>query len=104
LGATDLFLAKFDAAGNLLDSAQLGTAADEYNSSIAVVAPNVFYVSGSTTGSFGGPLAGGEDIFHLKFNVPEPSAGMLLAGALVGWAGGRIRRSDLVLGDCSDRG
>jgi hypothetical protein len=93
LGNADLFLAKFDPAGNLLDSAQLGTAQDEFNSSIAVVAPNVFYVSGGTNGSFGGSLAGGEDIFHLKFNVPEPSAGMLLAGALVGWAGGRMRRS-----------
>jgi hypothetical protein len=92
LGNTDLFLAKFDAAGNLLDSAQLGTALDEFNSSIAVEAPGVFYVSGGTTGSFGGPTAGGSDIFQLKFNVPEPSAGMLLAGALVGWAGGRTRR------------
>jgi hypothetical protein len=83
LGQTDLFLAKFDSSGNLLDSAQLGTAGDESNHSISFDSSSgALYVAGTTTGSFGGPSAGNSDVYLLKFAVPEPSTMILFAGSL----------------------
>lgn len=73
VGNGDLVVAMFDSAGNLLQSTQLGTPGDDFNNSISLDSAGAIYVSGSTNGTFGGPAAGGFDVYVVKFAVPEPS-------------------------------
>ena len=67
-GSYDAFLSKFDAAGNHLWSQQLGTVTSDRSSSVTVDGLGNAYISGETSGSLGGPHAGGSDIFLSKFD------------------------------------
>jgi hypothetical protein len=76
VGGTDFFLAKFDPAGNLLFTRQLGTVPADSAFGVAVarlaVGGNVF-VTGETLGDLDGPDVGappfgGTDLFLDKFD------------------------------------
>jgi hypothetical protein len=67
-GAQDVFLRKYDSAGNALWTRQFGTPADEEASGVAVDATGV-YVSGFTYGAFPGQVnSGGADVFVRKYD------------------------------------
>jgi len=79
VGATDFFLAKFDPAGNLLFTRQLGTLATDEARGVAVDGVGSVYVTGTTgqdlDGPGGGdPFFGGSDVFLARFD----SSGNLL--------------------------
>jgi hypothetical protein len=67
-GARDAFLAKYDTAGSLLWTRQLGTAGSDQASSVVVDSLGNPYISGSTNGSLGGPSAGDQDFFLAKYD------------------------------------
>ena len=68
-GEYDTFLTKYDADGNLQWTKQLGTTGtDEPRGVSADILGNV-YVAGFTTGSLGGPNAGGYDAFVAKYDA-----------------------------------
>ena len=72
-GQADIFLAKFDPAGNHLWSKRFGDATDQFPRSVAVDGSGNAFLTGYFTGSVdfgGGPLtsAGLEDIFLAKFD------------------------------------
>ena len=73
-GLGDAFLAKYDPAGNLLWTRQLGTSANDYSFSVAVDGAGNAFMSGYTEGSLGGTSAGGSDAFLAKYD----SSGNLL--------------------------
>ncbi len=73
-GSSDAFLAKYDAAGTLLWTRQLGTSGADGAYGIAVISTNSIYISGSTSGNLAGSNAGEEDVFLAKYDA---------AGALV---------------------
>jgi hypothetical protein len=73
LGSFDIFLAKFDSAGNHLWSKRFGGASNEYPTAVAVDGSGNAFLTGDIFGSvdFGGGLltsAGGQDIFLAKFD------------------------------------
>jgi hypothetical protein len=73
-GSSDAFVSRYDSAGNLLWTRQLGTSADDASSAAAAdVFGNVF-IAGHTLGGLGGPSAGDRDAFVAKYN----SAGTLM--------------------------
>lgn len=74
-GESDAFVSKYDAAGTLQWTRQLGTVNFDANYGISVSADNLgnAYIAGSTAGSLGGPSRGGYDAFVGKFD----SAGTL---------------------------
>lgn len=67
-GRLDAFLTKFDTSGNQLWSRQVGTTLDDYSQSVAVDGLGNIYISGHTRGSLGGPNAGQDDAFLMKFD------------------------------------
>jgi hypothetical protein len=67
-GSSDAFLTKFDSAGSLLWTRQLGTAAGDEGDSVAVDGAGNVYISGGTTGSLGPQLAGQQDAFLSKYD------------------------------------
>jgi hypothetical protein len=72
-GGSDVFLAKFNAAGSLNFTRQLGTLADERAFAVAVDGSGSAYLTGSTAGDLDGPgvgdlPAGGTDFFLAKFD------------------------------------
>jgi hypothetical protein len=67
-GGLDAFLAKYDADGNLLWTRQLGVPGNDYSSGIALDSAGNCYIGGSTSGSLGGPSAGGTDVFVAKYD------------------------------------
>ena len=71
-GGNDAFLAKYDAAGGLLWTRQLGTLPHDYSSSVSADGLGNVYISGWTGGSLGGPNAGGDDAFLAKFAPHTP--------------------------------
>ena len=85
-GLHDAFLAKYDSAGSLLWTRQLGTSSGDYGS-VAIDGSGNVYISGGTGGSLGGPNAGSDDVFLAKYVVPEPATLLLLAPGLLGFAG-----------------
>jgi hypothetical protein len=72
---SDAFLRKYDAAGNLLWTRQLGTDSLDEGTSISADGLGNVYISGGTGGSLGGPISGGgPDAFLSKYDA----AGSLL--------------------------
>jgi hypothetical protein len=83
LNSNDAFLTKYDSAGSLLWSQQIGTSSSDWNESVAVDAIGNAYIGGSTWGSLGGPNAGSSDAFLVKFSpIPEPSTFVTFGGLL----------------------
>lgn len=68
-GLRDVYLAKIDAAGNLLWTRQLGSAGSEYNRSVSADGMGNVYISGNTSGNLGGPNAGNYDVFVAKYDA-----------------------------------
>ncbi len=67
MGGSDAFVAKYDSAGDLLWIQQLGTPTGHATShGVAADGLGNVYFSGATSGSLGGPLAGGVDAFVVK--------------------------------------
>ena len=83
VGSSDAFISKYDAAGNLQWSRQLGASSFDGSFGVSVDGRGIVYISGVTNGSLGGPNAGGgfDDAFVVKiadFVVPEPKTLLLL--------------------------
>ncbi|WP_432820940.1 SBBP repeat-containing protein [Trichloromonas sp.] len=70
-GGTDLFLAKFDADGNLLWGRQSGTSASDEGYAVAIGSDASIYVTGTTYGDFAGQV-GSLDIIVQKY-TPDGS-------------------------------
>lgn len=80
-GFDDAFVTKYDAAGTLQWSRQLGTSTYDYSYGVSADGLGNVYISGSTQGSLGGPNAGSTDAFVAKIVdsvVPEPNTLLLL--------------------------
>jgi len=67
-GDYDAVLIKYDGAGSLLWSRQVGTVGSDYSRSVAVDAAGNAYITGWTDGDLGGASAGGLDVFLSKFD------------------------------------
>jgi hypothetical protein len=67
-GLTDGYVRKYDAAGNLVWSLQVGTPSHDQLFDVAADATGV-YVTGATQGQIGGPNAGSSDFFMSKFDL-----------------------------------
>lgn len=67
-GDYDAFLTKFDPAGNITWTRQLGTSAADHSASIAIDDLGNAFITGQTQGALGGPLAGPRDGFLAKFD------------------------------------
>jgi len=59
-------MAKYDAAGTLLWTRQLGTASEDYSHGVLADRLGNVYISGETGGSLGGPKPGSADAFVTK--------------------------------------
>lgn len=71
LGVQDIVVAKFDPNGNVVWATQVGTSGDDNASGgIWGDAQGNLYVTGYTTGSWGGVNAGGQDAFVIKLSPP----------------------------------
>ncbi|MGB2997585.1 MAG: SBBP repeat-containing protein, partial [Phycisphaerae bacterium] len=68
-GGMDAFVSKFDAAGNLLWTQQLGTSSTDYCKDVSADGLGNVFVSGYTAGSLGGANAGGKGAFVSKFDA-----------------------------------
>ena len=68
-GQDDAFIGKYDAAGNLQWTKQLGTAANDYAYGVAIDSRGNALVVGATQGSLGGTNAGGYDAFLSKYDA-----------------------------------
>jgi hypothetical protein len=67
-GAQDVFVRKYDSAGNELWTRQFGTPADDETNGVAVDATGI-YVAGYTYGAFPGQVnSGGADVFVRKYD------------------------------------
>lgn len=73
-GPYDAFLAKYDAAGNLQWTKQLGTSAWDFGYGVTGDGIGNVYVTGTTEGSLGGPNVRGIDVFLMKF---DPAGNLL---------------------------
>ncbi|MBX3432380.1 MAG: SBBP repeat-containing protein [Pirellulales bacterium] len=82
-GFGDVFVTKYDPAGNLQWNAQLGSAVHEEGNAVAADALGNVYVTGYTNGDLAGTNAGSQDAFLLKYN----SAGSLQWARQFGTAG-----------------
>lgn len=68
-GIEDAFLAKYDAAGSLLWTRQLGTPGIDIGFDAAADSAGNAFIAGWTAGSLGGPSAGGVDAFIAKYDA-----------------------------------
>ena len=68
-GNRDIILAKYDAAGTLLWTRQLGTAGTDLAESVAADNTGNVYITGFTYGNLAGPNAGLDDIFLAKYSA-----------------------------------
>ncbi len=78
-GGYDAYLAKYDAAGNLLWTEQFGTGSSDYSYSVTTDAAGNALLSGATSGSLGGENQGGYDAYLALF---DPDGDMLWSGQL----------------------
>jgi hypothetical protein len=105
----DTFVSKYDSAGNLHWTRQLGTSEEDQSYGVSADGLGNVYISGSTTGSLGGPSAGRSDAFVSKYDsagnlqwtrqlgsVPEPVGWLLAALASTTVFRRRTRRSPSV--------
>jgi hypothetical protein len=67
-GALDAFVSKYDAAGNLQWTRQLGTSSEDESYGVSADGLGNVYITGKTVGSLGGPHAGGYDAFVSKYD------------------------------------
>jgi hypothetical protein len=74
VGGHDAYLSKFDSDGAECWTAPFGTSENDIANSIAIDAEGNVYVSGYTGGALGGPSAGGDDVFLMKFSPPDVTA------------------------------
>jgi hypothetical protein len=68
-GGGDAFIARYSASGNILWTRQIGTTAEEWSYSTAVDGSGNAYITGHTHGSLGGPNAGIDDAFLVKYDA-----------------------------------
>lgn len=69
-GAEDAFLSKYDAAGNLQWTRQLGTLAPDVSYSVSAAELGYIYIAGTTAGGLAGSFAGGNaDAFIGKYDA-----------------------------------
>lgn len=78
-GGTDTFMAKHDAAGNLLWTQQWGASGDDGSSNIWIDPDGAIYRSFPTLGTVAGPHLGGQDIVVAKH---DPAGNLLWATQL----------------------
>ncbi|MDH7499643.1 MAG: SBBP repeat-containing protein [candidate division NC10 bacterium] len=65
----DLFLAKYDSAGNWQWTRQLGTTADDVGYGVALDSTDNIYITGFTGGGLDGNTnVGGLDVFVVKYD------------------------------------
>jgi len=74
MGSWDAYLAKYDSAGNLLWTEQLGTTVDDTSSSMDLDTYGNVYITGSTLGSISETHAGGWDAYIAKY---DPTGNLL---------------------------
>jgi len=67
-GQSDAFLRKYNSAGTVLWTKQLGTTGIDKSRAIGVDASGNSYITGWTYGALGGPNAGGYDVFTAKYD------------------------------------
>ena len=68
-GGSDLFVARYDAAGNRTLLKQIGSSADDIDYGIQVDGSGNIYLTGATQGALGGQAsAGGDDCFVMKLD------------------------------------
>ncbi len=92
-GNLDIFLAKYDAGGDLLWTQQIGTSGHDTSTSVAADGSGNIYISGATSGGLAGTNAGGWDAYLVKYD----SSGSLLWSQQIGSTG--YERSDSVVLD-----
>jgi hypothetical protein len=68
-GGVDAFISKYNAAGNLLWTRQLGTTAGDGSFGVSADALGNVYISGQTSGNLGGPSSGADDAFVTKYDA-----------------------------------
>jgi hypothetical protein len=68
-GNGDAFISKYDAAGNIQWTRQLGTAEADNSFSVSADGLGNAYITGSTWGSLGGPNQGNDDAFVSKYDA-----------------------------------
>jgi hypothetical protein len=84
-GDADAFVSKYDAAGTLAWTRQLGTSSADGSNGVSADGLGNVYISGYTSGSLGGPAAGFSDAFVAKLvPVPEPAGVALALSAALG--------------------
>jgi hypothetical protein len=76
-GFNDAFVTKFDVAGNLQWTRQLGTSTYDESSAVSADGLGGVYVAGNTLGSLGGTYVGSGDAFVAKYSEPIPEPGIL---------------------------
>jgi hypothetical protein len=86
----DALLIKYDSAGNLLWSRQLGTAAFDTISDVSADQLGNVYLSGSTQGSLGGPNSGSDDVFVAKYDGLGNQLWLLQSGTSGGDSGNGV--------------
>ena len=67
-GSSDVFLARYDSAGNQLWITQFGTSRDEHAYALAPDGAGGVMVAGDTSGSLGGPNAGSFDAYLARYD------------------------------------
>jgi hypothetical protein len=93
-GDADAYVRKYGPSGDLLWTQQLGTQASDWlidAASFASDGQGTYFSAGTTSGSLAGPIAGGIDVFLVKFSdiVPEPGClrlalpGLFIFGVMV---------------------
>ena len=68
-GGDDAFVSKYDAAGTLQWTRQLGTSSSDHSYGVSADGLGNVYISGHTGGSLGGPNAGSYDAFVSKYDA-----------------------------------
>ncbi len=97
-GLLDIFISKYDSAGNELWTKQMGTAADDEAYDAALDSAGEVYMTGYTRGILDGTSVTGADVFLMKLEQPPlPDLTMTsVSGPTIGYTGQWITVSDTV--------